>query len=165
MNGNCMRHLSANFASQIKDPHFRQVLLFGLLIGGLFWLNAPRAWLTFQVVSPLHLFKLMFLNPLFEEIVFRGMIQGELLKKVSFRRSVGGISLSNVITSLMFAGVHSLNQPLVLASLIFVPSLLLGYFRERHSGLITPIVLHVYFNGIYILFCWFALLSGYTATA
>jgi membrane protease YdiL (CAAX protease family) len=34
---------------------------------------------------------------------------------------------------------------------VFVPSLVFGHFRERHESLVTPMLLHSFFNLTYLL--------------
>jgi len=88
--------------------------------------------------------------PVLEEIVFRGSIQGALLTRPALARSIAGISLACVITSVLFAAAHLLRQPPLWAALVFVPSLVFGWARERHDSLISPTVLHMSYNAGFI---------------
>lgn len=86
--------------------------------------------------------------PVLEEIVFRGLLQDWLATR--FRhRAFHGLSAANVVTSLVFAALHFLYHPPLYAALVFFPSLVFGYFRERHDTLATPIALHVWYNAGY----------------
>jgi uncharacterized protein len=98
-----------------------------------------RAWLFVQ---------LALLYPVAEEIVFRGAIQPWLARRTGALR-LGPVSLANGVTSLLFAALHFYSHPALWAAAVFIPSLLLGYFRERHASLWPPIALHVFFNGGY----------------
>lgn len=89
--------------------------------------------------------------PLVEEVLFRGVIQGELLRWPFFVRSFGGISAANVVTSALFVLLHLIHQPLGWAVAVALPSLALGYFRERYQGVGMPILLHVLFNGTFLV--------------
>ena len=86
--------------------------------------------------------------------MFRGLIQGELMQKQTFRHSYAGISRANMLTSLLFAAAHLYAHPFTMAMLVFVPSLIFGYFRDRFDGwLLPPILLHTYYNlGYFLIF-------------
>ncbi len=147
-----MHHLITKCANLAKDSQIQYTLLLSLFIGGGFWLSIPTTWFSNQITSSLYIIKLVVLYPFFEEVIFRGAIQGELLKRSTFKNVTCKISLANFTTSSLFSTMHILNLPIEIAILTFIPSLILGYFRERHLGLLAPIMLHMYFNSIYILF-------------
>ncbi len=66
---------------------------------------------------------------------------------------IGPISLANVLTSVAFATLHLLSQPPLWAFLVFFPSLAFGWTREASSGLLLPVVLHVFYNlGFFLLY-------------
>ena len=88
--------------------------------------------------------------PLLEEIVFRGALQSALLKQPVLAKSLLGISLACVLTSLVFAAAHLLRQPPIWAALIFLPSLVFGWARDRHRSLYSPIALHMSYNAGFI---------------
>ncbi len=81
-----------------------------------------------------------------EEVIFRGGIQGWLLGKEDFRKTLGGLSRANWLTSVLFAAAHLWQHPLLLLPGYFAVSLLLGYFRERYHGIPVPIALHGWYN-------------------
>jgi membrane protease YdiL (CAAX protease family) len=81
-----------------------------------------------------------------EEVIFRGGIQGGLLRKVFFRISLLGLSRANWLTSAIFALAHIWWHPLRLVPGYLVVSLVLGYFRERYNGILVPVLLHAYYN-------------------
>jgi membrane protease YdiL (CAAX protease family) len=86
------------------------------------------------------------LFPVLEELAFRGLFQGYLLQKpVLASRSIG-ITGANGITSLLFAALHLMSQPVALAALIFFPSLVFGELRDRFSSTLPSILMHVYYN-------------------
>ncbi|WP_372972140.1 JDVT-CTERM system glutamic-type intramembrane protease MrtJ [Marinobacter sp.] len=94
---------------------------------------------------------LLLVYPVVEEVLFRGVIQGELLRRPFFACSLAGISAANVTTSGLFVLLHLFHQPLGWALAVAIPSLVLGYFRERYQGVWMPIFLHVLFNGTYLV--------------
>ena len=88
--------------------------------------------------------------PVLEEIVFRGGIQGYLLSHPALARSIVGISLACVLTSVLFAAAHLLRQPPLWAALVFLPSLIFGWARERHDSLVSPTILHMSYNAGFV---------------
>ena len=136
-----------------KDDHFLVVLAAALLFWVFLytWQLPDTDWLL-----PLNETKsfllVVLIYPVLEEIVFRGAIQGFLLKKIGGKNWYG-ISLANIITSVLFSLSHLLFRSPLTALLVFIPSLTFGYFRDRHHKLISPIFLHVFFNtGYFWLF-------------
>jgi len=57
-----------------------------------------------------------------------------------------GISMANVVTSLLFASLHLISQPPLWAALVFVPSLVFGWARDRYITVVPSIILHVVYN-------------------
>jgi membrane protease YdiL (CAAX protease family) len=89
--------------------------------------------------------------PLLEEFVFRGLVQPELAQR--WPRRYGPLSVANLVTSLTFALAHLVTRGPVTAALVFLPSLGLGWVRERSGGLLWPVALHALGNLI-----WFTVL-------
>lgn len=81
-----------------------------------------------------------------EEVIFRGGIQGWLLRKDVFRLRLIGLSRANWLTSALFAAAHVWQHPLLLAPGYLAVSLVLGYFRERYKGILVPVALHAWYN-------------------
>jgi membrane protease YdiL (CAAX protease family) len=123
-------------------PMAWSVLLFVLVPSGDWdWpLSRPMVFLLPVVVYPV-----------LEEIVFRGLVQDGIAR---FTRSRWGIlTVANLAASVVFAASHLLHQSPLWATLVFFPSLIFGWFRERHDTLGTPILLHVWYNlGVVWLF-------------
>ncbi len=109
-----------------------------------FWLL--KDWHSFAM--------LVLLQPIIEEISFRGWIQGFLLDRDIGNHKWGLISSANVITTLLFGAIHLVYHTPVWALLVMLPSLLYGYFREKFDSVIPAIALHVFYNLIF-----FSLLS------
>jgi len=109
--------------------------------------------LNWPLLQPGRFFGLVLLWPVLEEIIFRGGLQPALAVTAWGRRSRGGVTLGNVVASLIFAGFHLFAHPPLWALAVFFPSLLFGYFRDRHDSLLSPVILHVSYNlGYYWLF-------------
>jgi len=129
--------------------------VFALLLGPLFWfalsvsLNGMPAG-PVRIPGAATLILLVLVYPVLEEIVFRGAVQG-------FLRRLGGsglvLSRANLATSVLFAAAHVFWRGNPLAWAVFFPSLVFGYFRERHATLASPILLHVSYNaGLFLIF-------------
>ncbi len=86
-----------------------------------------------------------------EEVVFRGGIQGWLLRKESFKAMQLGFSRANWLTSSLFAVAHVWQHPLAFMPGYLAVSLVLGYFRERYNGILVPSALHVWYNLVLLL--------------
>ncbi len=81
-----------------------------------------------------------------EEVLFRGFLQGWLLRKIFFKCASLGLSRANWLTSFVFAAAHVWQHPLMLVPEYLAISLVLGYFRERYNGILVPVALHVWYN-------------------
>ncbi len=90
--------------------------------------------------------------PVLEEIVFRGVLQGWLLKQGWGQRKWAGLSGANVVTSLFFMALHVVRRPGMLSVGVFIPSLVFGFFRERYGNLYAPIALHIFYNAGFVLY-------------
>jgi uncharacterized protein len=127
----------------LRDGQFVAALIAALL----FWFVlaasgvAPKSnWSLGVALS------LFFLQPLIEELIFRGMLQGELLRQIWGRKKWLGISAANAVTSIAFTALHFLSHPPLWAAGVLIPSLLFGHFRERNNSLYPPLCLHIYYN-------------------
>lgn len=124
---------------------FVSVLLLGVLLGLYFGTQAPRrggiAWTL--------LASLVVWQPVVEELLFRGLLQGALRRTQFGSRTLVGLSLANVVTSLLFVLLHMLRHTLPWALAVFWPSLLFGLFRDRSDSTWPPIALHVAFNAAF----------------
>lgn len=90
--------------------------------------------------------------PVLEEIVFRGGLQQYLLGRWHFARRVAGFSLANGCTSVVFSGLHLLQQSPLQAALVFFPSLMFGWTYDRYGRLLPSIMLHAFYNAGFLLF-------------
>lgn len=129
-----------------KDPLFIIALLAG-----------PACWLVLYVLLtpdvrwqwPLQqpgLFLLPALvYPVLEEIAFRGLLQ-ELVRDFVSKATLGPLTLANLLTSVLFAAAHFFYHAPVWAALVFFPSLVFGFFKERTGALTAPILLHAFYN-------------------
>lgn len=110
-------------------------LALGLAAGGHMRVAATwEAWASLVLVQPLA-----------EELVFRGVLQGQLLRLGGGRR-VGPVTLANLAVSAAFVALHLASQPLAWALATAVPSLLLGHLRERFGSVWPAVAVHALYN-------------------
>lgn len=120
-----------------------------LLMGGL--LKQPLSLAA--GVSLVTLVTLIVLYPVLEEIVFRGAVQGWLLERLPGHFVQPWLTKANVLTSVLFTGFHFINHSPVSAVLVFLPSLVFGWARDRYTALTGSIALHIFYNaGFFLLF-------------
>ena len=134
-----------------RDYQFWAALAAALPFWAWLWLMRPplQPWLQLKAYWwPAILIILVY--PVVEEIIFRGALQGWLLKKVT--KQLGPVSAANGLTSVLFTLLHGLRWQSGFSLLVIFPSLVFGYFRERSDGLIAPILLHAFYNaGFYLI--------------
>lgn len=98
------------------------------------------------------IFSIVIWQPLIEELLFRGFIQGRLQARHWGRRRFLSLSAANYCTTLIFVAAHLFNHAPLWAAAVAVPSLLFGHFRERHGCIHPCIVLHAAYNACYLAF-------------
>ena len=107
----------------------------GLLVGGR--MHAPAGWAAWA--------SFVLVQPLLEELVFRGILQGQALRlttRQGVARRLGPVTLANVLVSVAFVALHLRAQPLAWALAVFVPSLVLGHLRERMGSVWPAVLVH-----------------------
>jgi membrane protease YdiL (CAAX protease family) len=117
--------------------------------GAYFYGAGHGAGLVGWVAAPLDFVRLIVAYPLIEELAFRGVVQGVLLRWTHARALWGGVSLANGITSLLFVAIHFVYHPPLWAVAVLVPSLVFGYFRDRFARVTPAIFLHAFYNLIF----------------
>lgn len=135
----------------ITDWQYGLAIIAALLLWGLLlWIDSPQPSLDWVFIAPWLFLSLLLAQPLLEEVVFRGGLQGWLIEKTWGRRTVLHITLANMLTSVAFVAMHLFYHAPLMALLVIVPSLLFGYFRDRYDGWLIPsIVLHCFYNAGY----------------
>lgn len=136
------------------DRRFYLAVLAGPVVCGVWWTIRPGKFLTSERIFSFWFLEMALLWPLAEEIVFRGLIQGWLSGKLAGTARSGssarprgiGITSANALTSLLFALAHVFQHSLMHGALVFFPSLVFGYFRDRDENLCPPVVLHCVYN-------------------
>ncbi len=144
-----MRHLAA----------FRRhgFLLLALLVGPLGGSALHIAWQLGVLDAPHPSFdwpmlvNSLLLAPVLEELVFRGGIQ-EVLDRTAYGRLhlPGGVSVGNVLTSILFSAAHLMVTSPWLAASIFFPSLMFGRLKQLYPSLLPAMLVHAWYNACYL---------------
>lgn len=131
-----------------RDPHARAAA----------WVAVP-VWVALALAVGPHMrapsgpwawAALVLLLPVAEELVFRGLLQGQLLRLSAWRR-LGPVSAANLATSLAFAAAHLGSQPPAWALATVIPSLVLGHLRERLGSVWPAVAMHGLYNAGFFL--------------
>jgi membrane protease YdiL (CAAX protease family) len=129
----------------LRDPFF----IIAALLAPPVWLLiyfTPLLPLPARSVSPAQLLVLGLAFPVLEELAFRGLIQGQLLRLPRLAQRHLGFTGANLGTSLLFATAHLFHQSLPVSLLILMPSLVFGELRDRFGSTRPAILMHVYYN-------------------
>ncbi len=122
-------------------------LLLGLTMGPAMTLPATVwAWAS-----------LLLVQPLLEELVFRGLLQGQALawlQREGRAMRLGPLTLANGLVTLAFVALHLRAQPLAWALAVAVPSLVFGHLRERFASVWPAVGLHAFYNAGFGLTAW-----------
>ena len=92
------------------------------------------------------LFFLILFYPVVEELAFRGVIQEFIASKTKRYPSFFNVTVANVVTSMLFVMMHFVHHTPLWAMLVFVPSLIFGYFKEQYGHIGASIFLHMFYN-------------------
>jgi len=95
--------------------------------------------------------------PLIEELLFRGLLQGQLLRLSQHGgqpRRIGPVTWANALTTLAFVALHLSAQPLAWALAVALPSLVFGHLRERFASVWPAVGLHMVYNAGFGLAAW-----------
>ena len=109
------------------------------------WLQPYPAGVNY---SWMQLFSLILWQPFIEEVLFRGIIQGQIRKKDWGKNAWFGISGANAITSILFVAVHMINSSPLFALTVLAPSLVFGYFRDYCNSVYPAIIIHCTYNAM-----------------
>ena len=122
--------------------------MIGLWLG---WFSGARQDVsTFS--SALFWFSVMLYYPMLEELLFRGALQGALLRWGCWsRRKLLGVTGANLVASLGFVAAHLLHQDPIWAMAVFVPALVFGFCRDYSGSVFYPVILHALWNGSFFL--------------
>lgn len=141
----------------LRSLHQDHAFWFALIAGPTFWLGLeqfiPAAFDLQKILDQWQQYILLVgLYPIFEEWLFRGLLQPQLLIFRGGRAVLFGISGANVITTVIFLSLHFFSHPHLWAILVSIPSLIFGGFRDRYQSVIPAILLHCFYNIGYFIF-------------
>jgi len=140
--------------NKIEARYWRDPLFFAAMAAALlYWLalyliTQPEVDAGWPLREPLLFLYPALLYPIVEEWIFRGFVQ-ELAHRHLRPWGLGPLSHANILTSLLFTALHFINHPPLAAAMVFLPSLVFGFFKDRTSQLAAPIVLHIFYNSGY----------------
>jgi uncharacterized protein len=112
-------------------------------------MHAPATWAAWA--------SFVLLQPLIEELVFRGILHGQALRLTALSgqpRRLGPVTLANVLVTIAFVALHMRAQPLAWALAVAVPSLVFGHLRERFASVWPAVGLHAFYNLGFALTAW-----------
>jgi uncharacterized protein len=138
-----------------RDPFFWAALLVGPLVicglGALGFLSLGASGDTGNrlAAQPIRVISVVVAYPIVEEWLFRGIIQPAITRRLPVT-ALPGISAGNFHTSLVFALAHLIRQPPALAGATFFPSLVFGFFRDRYASIVPGLLLHAWYNLIWV---------------
>jgi len=118
--------------------------LFVLLYNGL--LRHQTVDVEILFLDTKSLFFLIVFYPVIEELAFRGVIQEYIAAKTKQYPSLFYFTIANIVTSLLFVAMHFVHHTPLWAMLVFVPSLIFGYFKEQYGHIGASIFLHMLYN-------------------
>jgi membrane protease YdiL (CAAX protease family) len=84
--------------------------------------------------------------PVVEEFAFRGVIQEYIASKTKQYPSFFYLTVANIVTSVLFVLMHFIHHTPLWAMLVFIPSLIFGYFKEQYRHIGASIFLHMFYN-------------------
>lgn len=135
----------------LTDVQLWLIVIATFVVGIGLWGAMPAGYAQELIANPRALVSLLLLYPLVEELLFRGVIQPALLRQPILALRHAGVSRANLVTSILFAGLHLVNHSLSWAVAVLLPSLVLGHMFERYRHLAVPMCLHIFFNVTYVL--------------
>ena len=109
----------------------------------------PAGWLAWA--------SLLLVQPFLEELVFRGLLQGQALRLITADgqpRRWGPLTIANILVTVAFVALHLRAQPLAWALAVAAPSLVLGHLRERTGSVWPPMLVHAFYNAGFGLTAW-----------
>jgi len=120
----------------------------------LYYIDSPSLSVDWVFTATWLFLSLVLLQPILEECVFRGLLQGWLIQRQWGKKSVLGLSQANIVCSTVFVSMHLFYHAPLMALMVMLPSLIFGHFRDRYHGWLMPaIILHVFYNlGYFLLY-------------
>lgn len=141
--------MNAREARYWQDPLFFAAVAAALLYWlALYLITQPDIDAGWPIREPLRFLYPALLYPVVEEWIFRGFVQEFAHRQLRPWR-LGPLTHANILTSLLFTALHFINHPPLAAAMVFIPSLVFGFFKDRSGRLAAPIALHIFYNSGY----------------
>lgn len=106
---------------------------------------------SWVINTPYDAFWYLILMPFIEELAFRGYLQSTISKlKPGGWPTQTMFSFANIMTSTIFAAIHFISYFQALAALTFIPSLIFGYFKDKHQSIFPGLIIHSFYNFLFI---------------
>ena len=102
-------------------------------------------FLNFNNQKPTSIFLVLIISPIFEEIIFRGVLLDFLAKILN-----NNIIISSIINIIFTAFHYYNNDKLLYLSLIFSCGTIFTVIKIKYNKIIYPIFLHIYYNAFFI---------------
>jgi hypothetical protein len=118
-----------------RDGRFLFALVLGMAVWGVAWFVAPRFFTRLPYRDFMLMASLILWQPVLEELLFRGVIQGQVARQIWGNTRYFGLSSANLLTSVLFALMHLVYHAPLWAIAVFAPSLVFGYFRDRYQSI------------------------------
>ena len=134
-----------------RDSYFILALAAGVGVWGVAWFVAPQFFANLSLTNYALLASVILWQPMLEELLFRGVIQGQAAQQTWGKVEYWGVSGANLITTSLFALSHLVYHTPIWAAAVLVPSLVFGHFRDRYKSVWPGLVLHVFYNAGYFL--------------
>lgn len=126
------------------------ILLLQFIAPWLLGIRKTEEWMVSQITLEDYYFwlnniMLIFIVPVYEEIVFRGCLFNAL--KYWFNENV---YLSAVLVSVLFSILHTQYSDIRTLFILFLVSLVLIFARVKSNGILMPVILHIMMNMVVI---------------
>ena len=132
-----------------RDGWFLAAMLAGGGFWGVLWLTTPMVPLSWPQLVSWRFISLALWQPCWEELLFRGVLQGYAGRYAWGQQSWWGISGANAAIALLFTLAHWWSHPPLWAASVLLPALLLGWVRDRYGSVYPAITLHMFYNAGY----------------
>lgn len=132
-----------------RDRFFYTALLAGVVFWAGFALAVPLPGLTLVQLFSLDFALLVVVHPAFEELLFRGYVQGYCRRQAWGQRVWYGVTAANGLTAVLFTVAHFWSHPPLWASTVLAPALVFGACRDRYSSLYPGLCIHAFYNAGY----------------
>lgn len=135
-----------------KDKFFWASIILPLIVWVLYVVISQKSPNLYYIKEKqFQLLMFVFVYPIVEEVIFRGLIQDYLNRKFNHKKNLS-ISYANIETSILFVLFHLIYQSAVWSLMVFIPSVIFGYFKDKYGKLQLPIFLHCFYNAGFLLF-------------